>query len=53
MSLSEEKLRGIVLELASRPRHEKVHSLVCELLLNGLGAHSTQVDFEHSVAEVH
>jgi len=38
MVLSSERLREIVTELISRPRHEKVRILVYELLLNGFGA---------------
>ena len=53
MPLSTERLREIVLELASRPRHEKVRALVLSLLVDGLGASSTEVDFERSVPEVH
>jgi len=41
MPLSSERLREIVTELASRPQHEKVRALVYELLVNGLGAKST------------
>lgn len=52
MALSPERLREIVSELASRPQHEKVRSLVYELLVNGLGARSTEVDFERPVPEV-
>jgi len=46
MPLSTERLREIVTELASRPRHEKVRSLVYALLADGLGASSTEIDFE-------
>ena len=53
MSLSPERLREIVSELASRPQHEKVRALVYELLVNGLDAKSTELDFEHQVPEVH
>ncbi len=53
MPLSSERLHEIVSELASRPQHEKVRSLVYELLVNGLGAKSTEVDFERQVPEVH
>jgi SAM-dependent methyltransferase len=53
MSISEERLREIAHELGSRPQHEKVRSLVYELLVNGLGAKSTEVDFERPVPEVH
>ncbi len=53
MPLSPDRLQEIVLELASRPQHEKVRSLIYELLVNGLGASSTEVDFERRVPEVH
>src|SRR4030042_1661418 len=53
MPLSSERLRDIVEELASRPRHEKVRALIYELLVNGLGATSTEIDFERKVPEVH
>jgi len=53
MPLSADRLQEIVLELASRPQHEKVRSLIYELLVNGLGASSTEVDFERRVPEVH
>ncbi len=49
MPLSMERLRDIVSELASRPQHEKVRALVYELLVNGLGANSTELDFERQV----
>ncbi|MBI2849888.1 MAG: N-6 DNA methylase [Chloroflexi bacterium] len=53
MSLSPERLKEIVTELASRPHHEKVRSLILELLVNELGASSTEIDFERRVPEVH
>jgi SAM-dependent methyltransferase len=53
MPLSTERLREIVTELASRPRHEKVRTLVHELLVNGLDARSTEVHFERPIPEVH
>ena len=53
MPLSTDRLREIVTELVSRPQHEKVRALVYELLVNGLGASSTEVDFERRVPEVH
>ena len=53
MPLSSERLREIVTELASRPQHEKVRALVYEILVNGLGASSTELDFERRVPEVH
>ena len=53
MSLVPDRLKEIVSELASRPQHEKVRALVYELLVNGLGAKSTELDFERRVPEVH
>lgn len=48
-----ERLREIVNELVSRPGHEKVRSLVYQLLVDGLGAKSMEVDLERPVPEVH
>ena len=45
-------LEKTVAELASRPKHEKVRTLVHRLLTDGLGADSTQIDFERQVPEV-
>lgn len=53
MPLSSERLREIVIELVSRPQHEKVRTLVYALLVDGLGARSTELDFERQVPEVH
>src|SRR4030043_813303 len=53
MPLSTDRLREIVTELVSRPQHEKVRALVYELLVNGLGASSTELDLERPVPEVH
>jgi len=47
-----ERLREVVVELASRPGHEKVRALIYSLLIDGLGARSTEVDFERAVPEV-
>ena len=47
-----EELQSVVVELASRPRHEKVRSLIHRLLTDGLGADSTLIDFEKRVPEV-
>ena len=52
MPLLPERLREVVVELASRPGHEKVRALIYSLLIDGLGARSTEVDFERSVPEV-
>lgn len=46
-----ETLRGIVAELCGRPGHEKVRALVHRLLTDGLGAASTQIDFERRIPE--
>ena len=53
MPLSPERLQAIVIELATRPRHEKVRTLIYDLLVNGLGASSTEVQFERPLPEVH
>lgn len=45
-------LEKTVAELASRPKHEKVRTLVHRLLTEALGADSTQIDFERQVPEV-
>lgn len=50
--LGRERLHEIVAELAMRPGHEKVRALTYELLVNGLGASSTEVDFERPLPEV-
>jgi len=42
----------MVAELATRPGHEKVRTLVYGLLVDGLGASSADVDFERPVPEV-
>ncbi|MBI4337997.1 MAG: N-6 DNA methylase [Chloroflexi bacterium] len=52
MPLAPERLREIVGELSSRPGHEKVRALIYQLLVDGLGARSTEVDFERPVPEV-
>ncbi len=53
MPLASDRLRDIANEMASRPGHEKVRALVYQLLVDGLGASSTEVDFERPVPEVH
>lgn len=52
MAVSAERLHDIVLELLSRPGHEKVRSLVYDLLVHGLGARSTEIDFERPLPEI-
>src|SRR5258706_1958271 len=47
------KLQLVVAELAGRPRHEKVRSLLRDLLVDGLGAKSTEIDFEQQLPVVH
>lgn len=47
MSLSDTDLQEIVVELASRPGHEKVRALLYKLLTDGLGASSRDITFEH------
>ncbi len=53
VALVHERLHEIVAELASRPGHEKVRTLIYELLVAGLGASSREVDFERPLPEVH
>lgn len=48
-----ERIREVVRELLRRPGHEKVRSLVYELLVHGLEASSAEIDFEQSLPEVH
>ena len=50
-SVDGETLRGIVAELCGRPGHEKVRALVHRLLTDGLGASSSQIDFERRIPE--
>ncbi len=45
-------LAEIVAELQSRPRHEKVRSLIYRLLVDGLDVNSSDIDFETQVPEV-
>jgi SAM-dependent methyltransferase len=53
LPLPDPDLREIVLELLSRPGHEKVRAIVYRLLVEGLGAKSTEIDFERPLPEVH
>lgn len=53
MPLDTERQQEIVVELLTRPGHEKVRSLVYDLLVQGLGATSEQVRFEEQLREVH
>ena len=50
--LTPERLKEIVVELVTRPGHEKVRTLVYDLLVNGLGASSWALDFEKPLREV-
>lgn len=52
MPLSERELQDTVAELASRPRHAKVQSLLHKLLTDELGAKSDQITYEHRLPEV-
>src|SRR3972149_5331467 len=53
MPLASESLREIAVELVSRPGHEKVRGLVYRVLVDGLGASSTEIQFERPLPEVH
>ena len=50
--LTAQDLNELVVELASRPGHEKVRVLLHRLLVDGLGADSQDIDFERPVPEV-
>ncbi len=50
--LTADRLAEVVRELAGRPGHEKVRSLVYSLLVDGLGASSSDVVFERPLSEV-
>ncbi len=52
MSLHPDRLREVVGELVSRPGHEKVRVDVHTLLVDGLGARSSDVQLERPVPEV-
>ncbi|TVS00183.1 MAG: hypothetical protein EA406_01345 [Rhodospirillales bacterium] len=52
MTLSPRRLTELVVELVSRPGHEKLRALMYELLVYGLGANSTDIHFEQSMPEV-
>ena len=50
--LTTEEREKLLLELASRPGHEKVRVLLYRLLVGGLDADSRDIDFEKPVPEV-
>lgn len=50
--LEKNKLQKIVVELASKPGHEKARTLLYQLLTDELKADGTSVDFERQVPEV-
>lgn len=52
MPLTADALQEIVVELATRPGHEKVRGLIYKLLTDGLGASSTDLTFEHQTFEI-
>ena len=52
MPLAISQLEEIVAELATRPGHEKVRTLIYRLLTEGLGAKSQDVTFEKQTFEV-
>lgn len=53
MSLSIKRLSEIVTELVSQPQHEKLRTLVYELLVKGLNASGSELDFKRQMPEVH
>jgi SAM-dependent methyltransferase len=52
LALEKDKLQRIAIELASKPGHEKVRTLVYQLLIDGLLADESSIDFERQVPEV-
>jgi hypothetical protein len=52
MSISDHELQNTVAELATRPGHEKVRTLIHKLLTDALGARSEQITYEHRLPEV-
>jgi len=52
MALSKDRRAEIIAELVSRPGHEKVRTLVYDLLVYELGARSVDLDFERRLPEV-
>ncbi len=52
MPLTQQQLTDLVHELSSRPKHEKVRSLVYDLLVHELGVRSTDIEFEKPVWEI-
>ena len=51
--LTDEERDSLVSELATRPGHEKVRTLIHRLIVAGLGVDSRDIDFEKPVPEVH
>ncbi|WP_375410707.1 hypothetical protein, partial [uncultured Methylobacterium sp.] len=52
MPIADDDLEAVVAELASRPGHEKVRTLLHRLLTDALGARSEQIAFERRIPEV-
>ncbi len=52
MALIEDELQEIIIELATRPGHEKVRGLLFKLLTDGLGATSRDITFEQQTFEI-
>ncbi|MEX1253342.1 MAG: N-6 DNA methylase [Dehalococcoidia bacterium] len=53
MTIDIAELQEIVVELVTRPGHEKVRALIHRLLVGGLGASSADIQFERPLPEVH
>ena len=53
LTLTPVDIQAIVTELLSRPGHEKVRAILYRLLVEGLGASSTEIEFERALPEVH
>jgi N-6 DNA Methylase len=52
LSIRPDPLTATIAELASRPGHEKVRTLITHLLTEHLGAKSTDITFEKRVVEI-
>jgi hypothetical protein len=52
MAIEVDRLEEIVLELLTRPGHEKVRGLLYKLFTDGLEAKSRDIDFEQQLVEI-
>jgi SAM-dependent methyltransferase len=50
--MTPERLEAVTAELLTRPGHEKVRSLLYDVVVNGMGIPSEEIDFERQLPEV-